>query len=138
MKIKEWLYPNTYGLRIDFSLLVLRLVFGGLMLSHGIPKLSNVLEGNLEFGNPIGIGTELTLFSAVFAEFLCSILIILGLLTRFAAIPLILTMAVAAFIVLADDPLKVKEVALLYLTGFYILYLTGPGNYSLDAKIFKP
>jgi putative oxidoreductase len=43
-------------------------------------------------------------------------------------------MLVAAFIVHLDDPFKRKELALLYLVGFLIVLLMGPGKYSLDKK----
>ena len=42
-----------------------------MMLTHGIPKLQKILAGNWEFGNPLGVGTELSLGLAVFAEVGC-------------------------------------------------------------------
>lgn len=69
------------------------------MLTHGIPKLLKIIEGNIEFGDPIGLGTETSLFLAVFAEFFCALMILLGFATRLAALPLIINMFVAAFVV---------------------------------------
>ena len=134
---KKWIYTGTFGIRIDFVLMLLRVVFGAMMMMHGYHKLLNIISGQMEFGDPIGIGESLSLNLTVFAEFFCSILLILGLMTRLALIPLMITMLVALFIVHQNDPLEEKEIAILYLIGFYAIYLTGPGGLSMDAKLFK-
>ena len=95
-----------------------------------------VLSGDFAFGNPIGLGSELSLFMAVFAEVFCSVLLILGLGTRFAVIPLIITMLVAVFIVHAGDPFGSMEKAVLYLLVYISLLAGGSGKYSLDEKLF--
>ena len=92
------------------GLLFLRLSFSGMMLTHGIPKLLNLIQGDMEFGDPIGLGPTVSLILAVIGEAICPILIILGLKTRIAAIPTIITMAVAAFIVHGSDPLGQKRI----------------------------
>ena len=120
------------------SLLVLRLVFGGLMLwNHGLPKLQKLLSGNLSFADPLGMGPEASLYLAVFSEFLCALFLILGLFTRWVTIPLLFTMFVAAFIVHWSDPLGDKEPAIMYMAGFLVLLLKGGGRYSLDQLIRK-
>ncbi len=117
-----------------FGLLFLRLTFSGMMLTHGIPKLLNLIQGDIQFGDPIGLGPTVSLILAVIGEAICPLLIILGLKTRIAAIPTIITMAVAAFIVHGSDPLGTKEMALLYLFGFTAIALLGSGRFSLDRK----
>jgi putative oxidoreductase len=94
----------------------------------------NALNGNWEFGDPLGIGTRPSLVLAIVAEVGCSLLILLGLFTRFATLPLLFTMLVAAFIVHAADPLGKKELALLYALLFATLFFTGPGKYSIDGR----
>lgn len=116
------------------GLLLLRIGFSGMMFTHGVPKLLNLLQGNMEFGNPIGIGSTLTLIVAVIAEAICPFLIIIGYKTRLAAIPTILTMAVAAFVVHGADPFVTKEKALLYLCAFLVIAITGAGKYSADRS----
>lgn len=123
-------------LSTDWALLALRIFAGGAMLSHGIPKLIKALNGDLGFGDPLGIGSELSFILVIFAEFLCSILLILGLTTRFALIPLMITMAVGYFIVHGGDDFASKELPFLYLSIYIVLFLTGPGKFSLDARIF--
>jgi putative oxidoreductase len=58
---------------------------------------------------------------------------VLGVATRFAAVPLAVTMLVAAFAIHADDPWAKKELALLYAVPFVTLVFTGAGKFSVDA-----
>jgi len=117
---------------LNLGLLILRLSAGGFMLTHGYPKLQRIISGEMRFGDPLGLGPEVSLVLAVFAEFFCAILVMLGLGTRLATIPLIVTMAVAAFIAHGADPFSRKEMALLYLVSFLVLLLTGGGKFSVD------
>ncbi|NOT37652.1 MAG: DoxX family protein [Saprospiraceae bacterium] len=137
MNFKRWLFPGTFSIRIDVVLLLIRIVFGFSMLSHGIRKISKLTSGESSFADPIGLGSDISLYLVVFAEFICVILIIIGLFTRLACVPIIITMLVAIFIVHGSDPFSEKEVAILYLCGFYVLYLAGPGSISLDRKLFS-
>jgi putative oxidoreductase len=106
-------------------------------MTHGIPKVQKIIGGDLGFGDPIGLGPEISLVLTAFAEAFCGLLIVLGLGTRLAAIPLIITMAVAAFIHHASDPFGGKEKALLFLVIFAVLLLTGAGKYALDRKLLE-
>ncbi len=116
----------------DYAALIARLFFGGLMLTHGWPKLMKVIAGDWTFADPLQIGVELSLGLTVFAEVICSIALIIGWKMRWFVIPLIITMVVAAFVVHGADSLSDKEPALLYLGGFIVLALLGPGKISLD------
>ncbi len=116
------------------GLLLLRLGFSSLMLTHGIPKLMNLVQGNMQFGDPIGIGSNLSFILTILGEVICPLLIIIGFKTRLAAIPTIITMAVAAFVVHAADPIGTKEKALLFLFAFLVIALTGAGKYSVDKR----
>lgn len=121
----------------DLGLLLLRIVSGGGLLTHGYPKFQKILAGSTQFGDPIGLGQATSLYFSTFAEFVCSILIVMGLFTRLATIPLIINMAVAFFIVHAADDFGKKEMPLLYLGMFLVLFFTGPGRFSLDRNIYK-
>ena len=107
------------------------------MLTHGTLKLQHLLAGEFQFADPIGLGPGVSLALATFAEFLCSVLVILGLGTRLATIPLIITMSVAAFITHSADPFGRKELPFLYLVVFIVLLLTGGGKYSVDNFFSK-
>ncbi|WP_338647880.1 DoxX family protein [Flavobacterium sp. KS-LB2] len=121
----------------SWASLILRVTFGLLMLSHGVPKLMKLLNGTMEFGDPIGIGVPASLTLTVFAEVVCSLLLVIGLWTRLALIPLIITMFVAVFIVHIQDDLATMESALLYLLSYCALFLLGSGTYSMDAVLGK-
>ncbi|WP_037313972.1 DoxX family protein [Salegentibacter sp. Hel_I_6] len=129
---------NTYTTilnleKTDFGLLLFRLAISGLMLTHGIPKLITFFTSDeIQFADPIGLGMVFSLGFAVFAEFICSILVILGLGTRLAVLPLVATMAVAALIVHWTDGFGRQELPLLYMSGYLLLYFAGAGRYSLD------
>lgn len=132
------LNEKMLGVGRDVGLLILRVSVGGMMLfAHGWGKLLGFREGASEFANPIGVGPEISMALAIFAEFFCALLVMLGLGTRLAVIPLMVTMLVAAFIVHADDPWGKKEFALLYFLPFLALFFTGAGKLSLDALLFK-
>ncbi|MDO1500741.1 DoxX family protein [Winogradskyella maritima] len=117
----------------DLGLLILRLGFGGLMLTHGIPKLE-MLNDPSSFGDPIGLGSTISLILCLIGEVLAPALLIIGFKTKLAAIPAAITMAVAAFVVHGNDPLQNKEMALLYLITFTALIFTGAGRYSIDGR----
>lgn len=127
---------STRPLATDLGLLFLRITAGGFMAySHGWSKFQKALSGDMSFGDPIGVGEEVSLILTVFAEFFCGILVAAGLFTRAALVPLIITMLVAVFIVHADDPFSKQEFGLLYLIPYVTLFLSGPGKYSLDKKL---
>lgn len=119
----------------NLALLLMRLVFGGAMLgAHGIPKIRRLMSGEpIKFGDPFGIGQELSLYLAVFSEGLCAVLIIVGLFTRLATIPLIITMLVVVFLVHWYDPFSKMELPLLYLSGYMLILVFGGGTFSLDG-----
>jgi putative oxidoreductase len=117
----------------NLALLILRLGFGGFLLTHGIPKL-NMLSNPVDFGDPIGLGATLSLILALIGEVVGPIFIIIGFKTKLATIPSIITMAVAAFIVHAKDDLGTKEHALLFMFAFVAIFLAGAGKYSIDKK----
>lgn len=116
------------------GLALLRVSASAMMLSHGIPKFQKLISGDFKFGDPIGIGETPSLFLTVLAEFLCPILIIIGFKTRWAAIPVIITMAVATFLVHGADPFAKQEKAIMYGVMFIVIALLGPGKYSIDKK----
>jgi len=122
---------------IDFGKLILRLIGGGFMLTHGIPKLMKLLSGDMAFANPLGIGESASLVLTVFAEFICALLILIGYKSKWASIPLMITMLVAAFIVHGGDPWKKKEMALLYFAIYMGIFFLGSGKYSVENLLKK-
>ena len=118
------------------ALLVIRLVIGFAMLSHGYPKLQMLLSGEeIQFFDFLGFGQKTSLILTVFAEFVCSIFLILGLFTRWSAFFLLFTMIIAFFVIHGGDAFDAKEKSLLYLVTYLGLLIFGPGQFSIDGMI---
>ena len=135
--LKNLLKNPSYGKNIDLSLLLLRIAAGGFMLSHGYGKMVKLFNGTFEFADPIGLGVELSLVLTVFSEVLCALFIVLGILPRFAAIPLIITMVVIVFVVHASDGFGKQELPLFYLISYLVILLVGAGKYSVQSLFSK-
>lgn len=120
---------------LDTALLIARVGIAVLMLTHGLSKLAMLDQSPIQFMDFMGLGAGPTLVLTIGAEVVCSILILMGLATRAAVIPLILTMLVAIFIAHGADPFAIKEKAILFLLVYVVLLLTGSGRYSVDKLI---
>ena len=125
---------NNHLRNVDLGLLALRFAGAGFMLTHGWGKFLKVIDGDFTFGDPIGLGPTLSLILTAFAEFICSILILVGFKGRIASIFVMFTMLVAAFIRHADDPWRKKEFPLLYFFIFLAIFLMGTGKYGVDGR----
>ena len=137
----------------SIGLLILRLGMGGYMLTHGWSKLRMMLGGDFDMiGDPIGLGSTVTLVLLVLAEFFCALLVVVGLATRVAGVPVVVAMAVAAFVAHGGDPWTMEEAArryfageadawssrqpaLMFLIPFLALIFTGAGRFSIDGLI---
>jgi putative oxidoreductase len=128
--------PKCEDAPAGWALFVLRVSVGAFMLlGHGWGKLMSFAERAGSFPDPLGVGSAASLSMAVFAEVFCAAALILGLATRWATVPLIVTMVVAAFVIHADDPWAKQEFALLYLIPFVALLIGGSGRAAVDNLI---
>ena len=135
--LKNIFNPGNYPKKINLILLLLRVTVGCFMLSHGVGKFSKLFGVEpITFADPIGMGATASLALTVFAEFFCSICLILGLATRLAALPLLITMLVIVFIVHVDDGFGKQELPLLYSVVYLTLAIAGAGKFSIDNFIF--
>ena len=73
----------------------------------------------------------------IFAEVVCASLVIVGLCTRIACLPILIFLCVAGFIQHAGDPWNVREMAFVYMVPFTALLAMGGGRYALDAVITR-
>ncbi|MDQ1096024.1 MULTISPECIES: DoxX family protein [Chryseobacterium] len=128
---------NSNSVVKDIILLAVRVFIGFAMLSHGFPKLQMLIEGKTDFYNFLGMGPQVTLGLTVFAEFVCSILLILGLFSRIALGFQIFTMLIAGFVVHSADPFEKQEMSLVYLSIYLMLMVFGAGKFSVDHMIEK-
>ena len=137
-RIKDFLFKEPHlPMAYSIMLLAVRIVFGALFLSHGVAKWIAFSDMTENFPDPLDIGNTLSFWLALFAEVACSFGFILGALFRLCLVPMIFTMCVALFIIHANDPLVIKELALMYLTIFVLMFFSGPGRFSIDEILRK-
>ena len=131
--MKKIVSINKAAATTDIGLLIARLGIAALMLTHGIPKMMMLFSGEpVQFPPVMSLSPEFSLGLAVFAEVVCSVLLIAGFATRLAVIPLIITMLVAAILIHGADPFGKQEPSLQYLLVYLVLLFAGSGRYSLD------
>jgi len=122
---------------VNAAMLLLRLGLGILMIWHGYDKLVHFGEYQDKFMDFMGLGKTITLALVVFAEFFCSLFLILGLFTRLATVPLIILTCVILFKVNHGKVFEDAENIPLYLLGYLVLLLIGPGKVSVDNMTGK-
>ena len=136
--IYNLLFPNKPNSTVaSLLLLAARIIFGLLLLSHGIQKWTNFQEMSSVFPDPLGVGSSVSLGLAIFAELACSLGFIFGVLYRLALIPMIFTMLMAFFVIHGGDPFAVKELAFVYLVIFVLMLIAGPGKFAIDSIFAK-
>lgn len=122
----------------EVSLTTLRIIMGLLMVGlHGLGKMppsDKFIEGVTSLGFPMPV---VFAWAAALSEYIGGLLLAFGLFTRPAALFLAFTMLVAAFGKHLEDPMKVKELSLLYFSIAIIFASRGAGRWSLDNLISK-
>lgn len=122
---------------MDFALLVLRVWLGfALFIRHGLEKITNLSSMAAHFPNPLHIGSGPTFAVALFSDAICSILVMLGFATRWAAIVIMINTG-AAFIFVhrfAFFGPRNGELPWIYFGWALALFIAGPGRYSFDGK----
>ena len=135
--MKKLLTTNYSAGAFNTAMLLLRLVFGILLMNHGYGKLVHFSDTAQHMPSLFGMGSTVTAALVVFAEFFCALFVVLGLFTRLACIPVIFTMAYALFKSHNMDAFDSGEKAALFLGGFLVLLIIGPGKVSVDGMIGK-
>lgn len=131
----NFLFPQyCRGRVVSLIILALRVFFGVLFFTHGVDKMVNFNELSYTYPSVFGFGSYMTLMVSIFCEFACSLFLISGLIVRITVLPMIASMAVAFFDI-HDGMFPDGELSLIYLIVFLILYITGPGRYSIDYLI---
>lgn len=115
--------------------LFLRVFISIAMLTHGLVKVENFTKLSTVFPDPLGIGSEASLALATFAEVGCSVLLILGLFTRFASLTLIIDMMVASMLTSDDKGFSSHELPALYLAIYVAITVLGAGYFSFDRVL---
>jgi putative oxidoreductase len=125
--------PSSY----DFSLLVLRVWLGlDLFFRHGVEKITRFSQMSAHFPDPVHIGPRVSLAYALLSDGICSLLVVLGLATRVAALIIVINLTVAFTLVhhFATSGPRSGELPLVFLGGFLAVLIAGPGRYSVDRN----
>ena len=131
----NFLFPQYFrGKGVSFLILFVRLFFGALFFMHGLDKMTSFNVLSQTYPSVLGLGRYTTLMITIFCEFACSLFLMAGLVTRIVLIPMMVSMAVAFFDV-HDGMMPDGELSLIYMVVFLVLFMTGPGRYSVDAII---
>jgi putative oxidoreductase len=120
---------------MSWFLLGLRILFGVLLMTHGLQKWMNFDTLSATFPDPLGVGSQISLGLAIFGEVICSAAFILGIFFRLSLIPMIFTMLVAFFVIHGSDPFAARELSFIYGIVFIMMYATGPGRFAFDRMI---
>jgi len=136
--MKKLMSTNYSANAFNIATLFLRAAFGILMfLNHGLMKLNKFSEMQNVFPDPLHIGHRFSLILVIFAEVFCSLLLVIGLFSRFAALVLLIDVGVAIFLVHLGQPIEKFELAILHATVYFSLLLIGPGKISVDGMAGK-
>lgn len=131
--LTNFLFPTTPdATSVSVFLLAARIVFGSLMMYHGIQKCLNFKSLSLEFPALFGMSSKTSLMLAIFGELVCSVGFVFGFLYRLALLPMIFTMYAACFVALRKAPLLERELPFLYLIIYIFMFLAGPGRFAID------
>ena len=146
--MKKLLSTTIEPIHLSLGLLLIRIIIVVVMAFYGYEKLIHFSEmaasdfwaKEISF---LGFTGKIPLALTVFAEFFCSLLLLIGLFTRLALIPLLICMGyiiivVAQFSIIdnGDNGIQVNT-AFVYFMIYLALFLTGPGKYSIDAQLSK-
>lgn len=140
MPWRDVLNPRSIPGSRDTALLLMRIGFGlSLFLKHGLEKLTGYSRMVTHFPNPIGIGPHASLAYALLSDGICSLLVILGLGTRWAAIVIVVNLAVVFTLVhhMAFFTQGHVELVFVYFIGFLSILIAGPGRFSLDRLLTR-
>jgi putative oxidoreductase len=143
--MRKAIMPNRlFSTNAPRATILIRLLVGAVFLSEGIQKF--LFPATLGVGRFLKIGIPAPHFFAPFVgvvEIVCGMLLIIGLLTRLAAIPLIIDISVA--IITTKIPMLAKagfwsmahEARTDYcmLLGLVFLLLVGSGPFSIDRRV---
>ncbi|AZF37120.1 DoxX family protein [Pseudomonas sp. R4-39-08] len=120
----------------DVGLLFLR-VSGALFLLwvHGLPKLLNYSDQLKLIEDPFHLGAPITLLLAIFAEVLCPLLIIAGVWTRLACLPILAVLVIALLVVHPEWTLFEGQFGWLLMIIFTSILIAGPGSLRLGQRL---
>jgi putative oxidoreductase len=148
MALPKLFEVNDDSRAADIALLVMRIIAGLTLFScSGASKLFHLDSLLSSRVDPLGAGSlaPAAMIYAAFALGVCTLLVVAGFATRYAALFTVISLAATFFLI--DHSLSTNlldpghnshpEVTWLYMCAFLALVFTGPGRYSLDWILSK-
>jgi len=135
---QAWLPRLLWAPAQDLGLLFLRLSGALLLLYvHGLPKIINFAGELQHIDDPLHVGRAFTLGFAIFAEVLCPVLIVPGILTRLASTVVLFLLGVSMLLVHPDWSIADGQFGWLLMIVFGSIALMGAGRYSIDTTLHQ-
>jgi putative oxidoreductase len=125
----------------DAGLLFLRVSVGlSLFMKHGYEKIFNFSQMAPVFSDPLHLGSTPSLIIAMISDSICSLLIVFGLGTRWAAAWSFATIFVGwafqhHFLFFGHLVADHGELSVLYIVAMGAIFIAGPGRFSVDALL---
>jgi putative oxidoreductase len=135
--MKKLLSTNYSSGAFNTAMFLMRLVFGILLMNHGYGKLIHFNETAAHMPILFGMSSTITTALVVFAEFFCALFVILGLFTRLACLPILISFSYALTKAHNWDVFGKGEMATLFLGAFLVILIIGPGKVSVDGMVGK-
>lgn len=144
-KLIKRMFLYSAGLTFtNMARLFMRLFTGVMFMQFGIRQIAQFNELALSFPSVFGMGAEVSLLVMILIEIICSTLIILGLFTRFAIIPPMVSMVIAECVLVQElmaqtnvtfQSSQIIFLPIMFIGIFLFMMLAGPGKISLDYII---
>lgn len=127
------LVPLTQGIAI------VRIIFGLLVIYHGIEVFdADLMKSYVDGGMVSGSNALFMVYVGKSSELVCGILLLLGFMTRIGAIMAIGTFSYITFIVGNGRFWYQDQHPFMFVLFGLLFLLTGPGDWSVDSKFFRP
>lgn len=129
----------------NLARLFMRLFVGVMFMQFGIRHLVSYSSICDSFPTILGLSSPTCLTIMIIIELVCSLLIMVGFLTRLSTIPPILSMIAAEYYILHDlmpdtlihgiDSTQPGYLPIMFIGIYFFIFIAGPGKISLDYFI---
>ena len=127
---------STSAGTFNFSMLVFRVVLSlELMVVHGFKKIGIHVAEAEKVPNPLHLPEVINNAFAISANLIFPVLVILGLFTRIAILPILAVTLTGYFVLHWNDALLIKDTPFMYSLSYLLIMVLGPGRYSVDYFI---
>ena len=132
------LYTDAGSANNNWALLGFRALLAfELFWVHGLRKLNAGTATPETIPNPLGLPVEINNVVATFSDTVVPFLVLAGVATRLAVLPVIGVTAIGYFVVHWHDSAQERDVPFMYALSFSLLLFMGPGTLSIDYYLWS-